>query len=332
MFIKNWFYLKKDAPGIQRDTISNTEDTYINIVDVDSPNSGNIISVDNFAQILPPGPAGPEGIQGPAGPLGPVGPAGLNWQGAWVSGDSYVADDAVGYDGASWFCILATSGTTTPDLDSTHWALLASQGAQGIQGEQGPTGPQGPSGTSTTTQGFVTGGSDSSLSTTFPYDFNSVLPAFAATFFQLPDNPPIGKVITVFNYDSTLAASVRIFGGGNYITGNNNNSHSGSYAVKAQETVRFIYLGGNYWKAEYVASTNISFNNTTLNSLSYNINETTVNTTTSALSAATLNSTYAFAFWPVGLKVVCKDIVGGGLMYIRTSFNTWVSTPITAVV
>lgn len=94
----------------------------------------------------PVGPTGAQGIQGIQGPIGPVGPAGLNWQGAWVSGTSYVADDAVGYDGASWFCILATSGTTTPDLDPTHWALLASQGAQGIQGEQGPTGAQGPIG------------------------------------------------------------------------------------------------------------------------------------------------------------------------------------------
>jgi hypothetical protein len=86
------------------------------------------------------GPQGPQGVQGPAGPLGPVGPAGLEWQGQWVSGTSYVADDAVGYDGASWFCILATSGTTAPDLDTTHWALLASQGAQGPTGAQGPSG------------------------------------------------------------------------------------------------------------------------------------------------------------------------------------------------
>jgi hypothetical protein len=96
--------------------------------------------------------AGPQGIQGPvgpAGPAGPVGPAGLNWQGAWVSGSSYVVDDAVGYGGASWFCINNTSGTITPNLDTANWALLAAQGATGPQGPagaQGPTGPQGPQG------------------------------------------------------------------------------------------------------------------------------------------------------------------------------------------
>lgn len=94
------------------------------------------------------GPAGVQGPVGPQGPIGPVGPAGLNWQGLWVSGTSYVADDAVGYSGASYFCILATSGTIDPVTDTTHWALLASQGAQGLIG---PTGLQGPTGATGTT-------------------------------------------------------------------------------------------------------------------------------------------------------------------------------------
>lgn len=115
-------------------------------------------TIQDLVDTIGTGAEGPQGVQGPAGPPGPVGPAGLEWQGEWVSGTSYVADDAVGYDGASWFCILATSGTTAPDLDPTHWALLASQGAQGIQGVQGPTGPQGPSGGSGTLQQTVSNG------------------------------------------------------------------------------------------------------------------------------------------------------------------------------
>lgn len=108
------------------------------------------ITVENFADVvagvIPPGPTGPQGIAGPAGVPGPVGPAGLNWQGAWVSGATYALDDAVGFGGASYFCINATSGTTAPNLNTTDWALLASQGAIGPQGPQGPTGAQGPSG------------------------------------------------------------------------------------------------------------------------------------------------------------------------------------------
>ena len=115
-------------------------------------------TIEDLAATVGVGSEGPQGVEGPAGPPGPVGPAGLEWQGSWASGTSYVADDAVGYDGASWFCILATSGTTAPDLDPTHWALLASQGAVGPQGVQGPTGPQGAAGAGGTLQQTVDNG------------------------------------------------------------------------------------------------------------------------------------------------------------------------------
>ena len=86
------------------------------------------------------------GPTGPTGPQGPAGPAGLFWKGTWVSGTSYVLNDAVGYNGASYFCILATSGTTTPNLATTAWALLASQGAVGPAGATGATGATGNTG------------------------------------------------------------------------------------------------------------------------------------------------------------------------------------------
>jgi len=96
---------------------------------------------------------GPQGIQGPAGPQGepgPVGPSGLNWQGAWSASGTYVVDDAVGYNGASWFCISNVGPTATvPSSDPTKWALLAAQGARGATGAtgaQGPTGATGPAG------------------------------------------------------------------------------------------------------------------------------------------------------------------------------------------
>jgi hypothetical protein len=95
----------------------------------------------------------PSGAQGPAGPQGvpgPVGPAGLNWQGAWSALTAYVVDDAVGYAGASWFCIDPVGPSVTPpNADPTNWALLASQGATGPQGPQGIQGVAGPSGSGT---------------------------------------------------------------------------------------------------------------------------------------------------------------------------------------
>ncbi|TWH46320.1 hypothetical protein [Sporomusa sp. KB1] len=114
----------------------------------------------------PQGPAGPQGEQGPVGPTGPQGlrgpagpggPAGLAWKGSWSNTTTYQKDDAVGYQGASYFCLDAhTNVPPTGNASSeTYWALLASQGAagpqgpagsQGIQGPEGPAGPQGKAG------------------------------------------------------------------------------------------------------------------------------------------------------------------------------------------
>jgi hypothetical protein len=108
------------------------------------------------------GAIGATGPQGATGPAGPIGPAGLNWQGVWSNSTAYVVDDAVGYGGASYFCINNVGpSVTTPNVDTLNWALLAAQGATGPQGPigatgatgstgpvgpTGPTGPQGPQG------------------------------------------------------------------------------------------------------------------------------------------------------------------------------------------
>lgn len=156
---------------------------------------------------------GPQGIQGIQGVAGPVGPAGLNWQGQWVSGTSYIEDDAVGFDGASWFCILATSGTTNPDVDTTHWALLASQGAQGpqgIQGEAGAQGIQGPQGIAGEGLTPQTNGALSINSTTqvLPYDIN-FLTGNGNGFCALPETTQLGKKIIVLGgpNNTTIFAS-----------------------------------------------------------------------------------------------------------------------------
>lgn len=106
------------------------------------------ISVQNFATqvaaVIPPGAQGPIG---PQGVPGPVGPAGLNWQGAWSALGTYVVDDAVGFGGASYFCINPVGPSPSdPASDPLNWALLAAQGATGPQGPQGIQGPQGPPG------------------------------------------------------------------------------------------------------------------------------------------------------------------------------------------
>ena len=89
------------------------------------------------------------GAGGPQGPPGPVGPAGLTWSGYWVATQSYSLNYAVGYASASWWCISDVTGATSnpgPDVDTTHWALLAAQGSPGSQGGTGSQGLQGSQG------------------------------------------------------------------------------------------------------------------------------------------------------------------------------------------
>jgi hypothetical protein len=57
----------------------------------------------------PQGPQGDTGLQGPPGANGAVGPAGLNWQGQWTTCVVYQENDAVGYNGASYYVTCPTS-------------------------------------------------------------------------------------------------------------------------------------------------------------------------------------------------------------------------------
>jgi hypothetical protein len=124
------------------------QDTYLPVV----------MTVSDFAAQMPAGPTGPQGPIGPQGVPGPVGPAGLNWQGSWSALGTYVVDDAVGYGGASWFCIDPVGpSVTTPDLDPTNWALLASQGSPGTAGPQGIQGVPGPNSITVNTTAIASG-------------------------------------------------------------------------------------------------------------------------------------------------------------------------------
>lgn len=121
-------------------------------VGIKNPNRGDaylpavITSQNLIAQVGAAVPAGAQGPQGAQGIAGPVGPAGLNWQGAWSNAGVYVPDDAVGFGGASYFCLNAVGpNPNNPVIDIVNWALLASQGSPGPQGPQGIQGPAGSS-------------------------------------------------------------------------------------------------------------------------------------------------------------------------------------------
>jgi hypothetical protein len=95
------------------------------------------------------GDKGDKGDTGDTGPVGATGATGILWKGTWSNTVDYINNDAVFYNGASWFASGNPPVAEIPSLSSTYWFPLALQGAtgatgatgaQGIQGEQGPAG------------------------------------------------------------------------------------------------------------------------------------------------------------------------------------------------
>ena len=99
------------------------------------------------------GPKGDTGDQGIPGLDAAIAPAGLTWSGTWNATQSYLKNYVVGYASASWWSKNNIAGkpfpltpNLAPNIDTTNWALLATQGPVGPQGIKGATGPQGPTG------------------------------------------------------------------------------------------------------------------------------------------------------------------------------------------
>jgi hypothetical protein len=176
-----------------------------------------IDEIGNIAQgpVGPQGPVGAQGVQGNPGTPGAVGPAGLEWQGEWDLDASYNVNDAVGFAGASYFCILNVDTTSNPfpDEDTTHWALLAAQGAQGIQGVQGATGAQGPIGSSAPlTNAAIAGGTFSSPTPITVDVLTTALISNSDNYYSVPnytnDQTKIGKKIYIRN-NTFFAAQIK---------------------------------------------------------------------------------------------------------------------------
>jgi hypothetical protein len=95
------------------------------------------------------GPTGATGNTGAQGPQGNPG-IGFTWRGTWSGSTAYAINDAVSRTNQSYVCTVANTGND-PATDTTHWNLMAAQGA---------TGPAGPSAVSTDPNNLATLGSD----------------------------------------------------------------------------------------------------------------------------------------------------------------------------
>src|SRR5215475_14995070 len=88
------------------------------------------------------GPAGATGSTGAQGPQGPAG-IGFTWRGTWSGSTAYAVNDCVQRTNQSYICTVAGTGFD-PATDTTHWNLMAAQGATGATGSTGSQGPAGP--------------------------------------------------------------------------------------------------------------------------------------------------------------------------------------------
>ena len=78
------------------------------------------------------------GDKGDKGDKGDVGPIGMTWRGAWDAGTDYAQDDAVAYQGSSYFATHDPELGDLPTSDSGAWQAFAVQGSQGDKGDPGP--------------------------------------------------------------------------------------------------------------------------------------------------------------------------------------------------
>lgn len=136
----------------QNASVTNSGTTGAAVFDFDIPrgaaatiNVGTVTTVDNstpaavsnsgttedavFDFTIPAGPTGPQG------PIGLTGATGIEWQGTWDNATDYVNNDAVFYNGASWFAAGDPPLGDVPSESSLYWYPLALQGATGPQGD-----------------------------------------------------------------------------------------------------------------------------------------------------------------------------------------------------
>jgi hypothetical protein len=193
-----------------------------------------------------PGPVGPIG---PQGVPGPVGPAGLEWQGQWVDTNDYNLNDAVGYNGASYFCINTIDGDPSnqdPETDVTTWALLASQGSVGPQGPQGIPGVA-----PVKTFSNITATSDFGNYPVITSDLCLVISGGTGRRVVLPDAQPVGKEIIIYAGNTNFSffvqnAQVSTPG----LSPEGVQSYVSSFEINPNRNYKFTSLGSNFWKIE----------------------------------------------------------------------------------
>ena len=200
----------------------------------------NFFAISSSSNIGETGPAGPPGPIGPIGLTGPVGPAGLTWQGLWVIDTAYVKNDAVGYNGASWFLYADNntgSESENPEEDSAHWALLAAEGVQGPQGPPG-VGIYTEESMDTWTLSSVTNPAHTGSKITENFT-KAFVPSAVSSYLGLSDiGKTLGQTFVVRNVDLLLSINVVLLDNAR-LTGYNGFDTTQNYEILPNTSVRF---------------------------------------------------------------------------------------------
>ena len=205
------------------------------------------------------GATGPQGEQGNPGVDGAVAPAGLTWSGVWSGTQSYQINRVVSYNSASWWCKSAVPSAppilpnNSPDVDTTRWALLATQGPVGPQGIQGPQGERGYTDFSRT-YGSISG-TQSPNYTLVSYDINNVIYYGRIKLPQTTINDIGKEVVLIISSGNTTNLYTDIYTYDNSIgIQTNPGTTVGMLRAYYGEEYRFTCNGVNDWLCENISS------------------------------------------------------------------------------
>lgn len=199
---------------------------------------------------------GDTGATGATGSNGAAGAKGMNWQGSWDSGTAYDADDGVEFEGSSY--IATQSSTNVEPINTTHWDLLAQEGADGAAGAAGAAGADGADGNApsggrlTLVSGDPVPTTDQTAKTTVylaPYLSGFISLYSSGTWEQLTFTAPSVAVpsttntpFDVFAFNNTGAVVLEAVSWTNGTTRATALTRQDGYLVKSGDTTH-LYLG-----------------------------------------------------------------------------------------
>jgi hypothetical protein len=170
----------------------NSGTSYIANDTVESAGSSYICIIANTNQQPPNANWELVASKGDVGDTGPSGPAGdITWTGDWSAIITYIPNNAVSYDGASYVCILGNTNQVPPN--ATFWDVLSDKGDTGATGATGPAG--------TVSNIFISTGDDVTSSST---SSTAAFGAMTDVIGSMTVTPTAGTYVVQFSASTSM--------------------------------------------------------------------------------------------------------------------------------